>query len=700
MLADAPVEVVEVVEVVEGVEFMSASGANRVYTGSMSWAAVFLVRYWISQRSIGSSRQSASKNRWGLKQNTDMKSNTLSHEKHLAGLAVVVATGLAGLLVLPRTVTDMDGAEFALIAARGGIAHPPGYPLYSAMLRGWHEVFAGRFASGNEVTSPGVLAILSVTLSMATAWLIWAGISTWQNRPGAPERPSAASPWLAAAATVAVMVAAPVWRASTGLEPFALNDLMAAGLIFLAARVLSSPAPPREIHATLTGLIFGLALCNHHSLAFAAPLALPLFTRGQMRPMLRGAAGGFIAGLLPMLWFAVERQASPGFIWGDWSDFMPALENHVLRRSYGTLSLKINSLGTWFDGPAFMAQVYTRGLSWFWLLSAAFGTFVAATKKHRFDGLCLTGFATTGIAMPILFRMEPTGDGPEIMARFGALPLLLLAPLIGSGLVALHNQIHPRWRKGAGAALIAILVLHATIQLPSSNRGLETISNTHLEASIAATNAIADGPTGRAPWIVTNSDLDFFGFAYKTTGMTPRPVIIQSGLWPSLWYRRQTLLELVKSGVEIPKATMDTLAEAVTVEESFVGLSEIINQAKAKDAIFLSTGSFPGLDRLAADSYPTGSFIRLTAKGATDFPPHRELVKQNRRLVQPILNALAGTGCCRTAWESFSLDGWRRTWAALASTSQATGDLPSLNICTDVLAKLGPSISGGPRQIP
>jgi hypothetical protein len=145
---------------------------------------------------------------------------------------------------------------------------------------------------------------------------------------------------------------------------------------------------------------------------------------------------------------------------------------------------------------------------------------------------------------------------------------------------------------------------------------------------------------------------------------------------------------------------METLAEAVTVEESFVGLSEIINQAKAKDAIFLSTGSFPGLDRLAADSYPTGSFIRLTTKGATDFPPHRELVKQNEILVQPILNALAGTGCCRTAWESFSLDGWRRTWAALASTSQATGDLPSLNICTDVLAKLGPSISGGPRQIP
>lgn len=639
-------------------------------------------------------------NRWGLKQNTDMKSNTLSHEKNPAGLAVVVATGLAGLLVLPRTVTDMDGAEFALIAARGGIAHPPGYPLYSAMLRGWHEAFAKWFAPGAEVTSPTALAILSVMLSMATAWLIWAGISTWQNRPGAPERPTAASPWLAAAATVAVMVAAPVWRASTGLEPFALNDLMAAGLIFFAAKIMSQPNPPREGHATLTGLIFGLAFCNHHSLAFAAPLALPLLTRGQMRPMLRGATGGFIAGLLPMLWFAIERRAGTGFVWGDWSDFMPALENHVLRRSYGMLSLKTNSLGTWADGPLFMAQVYTEGMSGFWLLLAAFGTMSAISKKQRFEWLCLAAFATTGIAMPILFRMAPSGDGPEIMARFGALPLLTLAPLIASGLVSLNRQIRPRWHHWAAAGLIAALGLHAAAQLPSSNRRLETISNTHLEASLAATPPGPDEPKRRATWIVTNSDLDFFGFTYKTAGLTPRPVIIQSGLWPSLWYRRQTLIELTRSGVEIPLTTIKNLSEGITVQESFIGLSQIINHSKAKDAIFLSTGSFPGIARLAADSYPTGSFIRLTSEGSTDFPPNSTLVRQNEILVQPLIDALSGTKCCRTAWESFSLDGWRRTWAALAATSKAMGDLRSLNICTEILKKLGPSIPDSPRQIP
>ncbi len=643
-------------------------------------------------------------NRWGLKQNTDMKSNTLSLEKNLAGLVVVVATGVAGLLVLPRGVTDMDGAEFALIAARGGIAHPPGYPLYSAMLRGWHEMVAQWFAQGSEVTSPIALAVLSVTLSTATAWLVWAGISTWQNRPDAPERPTAASPWLAAAATMAVMAATPVWRASTGLEPFALNDLMAAGLIFLAAKVMSSPTPPRQIHAALTGLIFGLAFCNHHSLAFAAPLALPLLMRGQTRSMFRGAVGGFIAALLPILWFAFERQSVTGFVWGDWSDFLAGLERHVFRRSYGMLSLKTNSQGTWLDGPAYMAQVYASSLSWIWLLSAALGIFVAATRKHKFEWICLAGFATTGIVMPILFRIEPIGDGPEIMARFGALPLLMLAPVIASGLVTLNHQIQPRWRLGAAAALISTLGLHAAIQLPSSNRRLEIISSTHLEASLAATNVRAGEPKRRATWIVTNSDLDFFGFAFKTADMTPRPVIVQSGLWPSLWYRQRTLMELTRAGVEVPQTAMKNLAEVVTVQESFEGLSQIINQAKSKDGIFLSTGFFPGLQGLAAgDSYPIGSFIRLVATGATessDFPPHAALVKQNEILVQPVIDALAGTRCCRTAWESFSLDGWRRTWETLARTSEAIGDMPSLNICTAMLKKLGPSISNGHGQIP
>ena len=49
----------------------------------------------------------------------------------LISLFVFVLSLLAGA----RTVSDADHAEFATVAFYGGIAHPPGYPLYSLLLR-------------------------------------------------------------------------------------------------------------------------------------------------------------------------------------------------------------------------------------------------------------------------------------------------------------------------------------------------------------------------------------------------------------------------------------------------------------------------------------------------------------------------------------------------------------------------------------
>lgn len=641
----------------------------------------------------------ASLNRWGLKQNTSMKSNTLSHENKPAGLAVILAVGLAGLLVLPSTATDMDGAEFALIASRGGIAHPPGYPLYSAMLRGWHEAFGQWFASETDVTSPPILALMSVIAAMATAWLIWAAIITWQNRPGAQNRTDATSPWLAAAATLAVMLATPVWRASTGLEPFALNDLMAASLMLLAAQGMTSSTPLTERHAALTGLLFGLAFCNHHSLAFGVPLALPLLTRGQLRPMFRGAAVGFIAGLTPMIWFVTERHNHAGFIWGDWSDFLARLLTHIFRTDYGTLNLKSSPDGTWLSGPIFMIKTYATSLSWIWTIPVVIGIIGTSLKARKFEWLCLASFATTGVAMPILFRTAPTVDGSEVMARFAALPLLLLAPAIASGLCMMRSRVKPQWHRAAAGILVIAIGLHAAAQLQASNRRFETLTDTHLNASLRALIPTLREPGRRTTWIVTTSDQDFFGFTYKIAAMTPKPVIVQTGLWPSLWYRRQTLQQLGASGVEIQEQVQRMLLGVLPTADAFDLLTQMMTTSKSKDGIFLSSGTFPGMADVSHESYPFGSFIRLSATNESDLPPHRQIVQINTLFTQPVLEALAG-GSGRTSWERYALEGWRRTWTALAMTSQNQGDQRSLTICIAILSQLGPASSDGSRQIP
>ncbi len=636
---------------------------------------------------------------------------------------MVLTTGLAGLLTLPRTITDMDGAEFALIAARGGIAHPPGYPLYSAMLRGWHEAFARWFASG-DVTAPGVLAVMSVAMSMATAWLIWAGITTVQNRPR-----------LAAAATLIVMLASPVWRASTGLEPFALNDLMGAGLMFVAASSLAG----RKGLGFATGMVFGLAFCNHHSLAFAFPLALPalalaapstltILARKNLRSNLTGAAGGFILGLLPLVWFATQRNNTAGFVWGDWSDFLLRLDNHLFRRDYGTLSLRAGADGGWLSGPLFMLKVYGQSLSWIWLAVAILGGFsaIGAIGKvnrdrrinafRKFEWACLAAFLSTGIVMPTLFRMEAASDTVEIMQRFGALPLIFLAPAIASGLTRLQARLPAnlpvRWHHAPAATLILVIGLHGLLQFKTSNRRLETLADTHLNASLAALQQVLNSPGSaspkksqaksqmKSPWIVTNTDLDFFGFTYKTAAMTPKPVVIQTGLWPSLWYRRQSLKFITESGVQLSPEAAALLLTPLAPDEDFKILQKILFAALREHRLFLSAGVFPGMTALIDTSYPVASFIQPVAAGnEAEMPPHLAMIRINEHFSQPVLAALEGN-MWRTYWEHYSLDGWRRTWTALAAASESTADSAALKICTETMKKLGPASGPDTQQVP
>ena len=624
---------------------------------------------------------------------------------------MVLTTGLAGLLTLPRTITDMDGAEFALIAARGGIAHPPGYPLYSAMLRGWHEAFARWFASG-DVTAPGVLAVMSVAMSMATAWLIWVGITTVQNRPR-----------LAAAATLIVMLASPVWRASTGLEPFALNDLMGAGLMFLAASSLAG----RKGLAFPTGMVFGLAFCNHHSLAFAFPLALPalalaapsaltILERTHLRSNLTTAAGGFILGLLPLVWFATQRNNTAGFVWGDWSDFLSRLDNHLFRRNYGTLSLKAGADGGWLSGPLFMLKVYGQSLSWIWLAVAIWGGFSGINAFRKFEWACLAAFLSTGIVMPMLFRMEAASDTAEIMRRFGALPLIFLAPAIAIGLARLQARLPAnlpvRWHHAPAATLIIVIGLHGLLQFKTSNRRLETLADTHLSASLAALQQVVMSPRSaspqksqaksqaKSPWIVTNTDLDFFGFTYKTATMMPKPVVIQTGLWPSLWYRRQSLKFLAESGVQISPEAAALLLTPLAPDEDFKILQKILFAALRDHRLFLSAGVFPGMNALIDTSYPVASFIQPIAAGnEAEMPPHSAMIRINEHFSQPVLAALEGN-TWQTYWEHYSLDGWRRTWTALAAASESTADSAELKICTDTIKKLGPASGPDTQQIP
>src|SRR5262245_44511545 len=131
----------------------------------------------------------------------------------LLGLAAV----LAYAWLVPHHIVDGDNAEFSTLGAIGGAAHPTGYPLYLVWLRA---------LSWLPGTSPAHTAgLATAVIGGATVFVLYSACRSWGARP------------VAATIAAAVFGAAPAFvRIATTAEVFALNCLVVATVLWLAAQ--------------------------------------------------------------------------------------------------------------------------------------------------------------------------------------------------------------------------------------------------------------------------------------------------------------------------------------------------------------------------------------------------------------------------------------------------------------------------------
>jgi hypothetical protein len=228
-------------------------------------------------------------------------------------LVFLVAFGfyLAGASpsIAPRDSADMASAALTL-----GVAHPPGYPLYSALGRLWLTVFPwGNSAYGLAVFSglAGAGAVLFLFLVVRRRFGAAAGLT---------------SCWILA-------FSAPLWKFALIQEKYALHACIVAALIYLSEGEKES----FWRRARLSGLIAGLGLVNHQSLLFFFPGLLLLWRSESRRlnsPLGRAAAASF-----PWLLAGLSLYA---FLWVRLGSFGAATST-LLRSQYGagTLSAQL-----------------------------------------------------------------------------------------------------------------------------------------------------------------------------------------------------------------------------------------------------------------------------------------------------------------------------------------------------------------------
>ena len=376
--------------------------------------------------------------------------------------------GLSVFLVYLRTlapgVVGGDTGELVTVAYRLGVAHPPGYPLFTILAKLFTFIPYGAVAWR--------VNLLSAVCDAAAAVIILLAVRRW-----------ARNHWAGLLAAGLFAFSPLVWRYAVVGEVFALNNLIVALMVYLAVRY--SEGRERKF-AYLTAFVFGLGMSNHHiCLFYGFPLMLWILITGRAElwtiRSLCALAGSFIAGLLPYVYLPLADTRVAAVSWGHTST-MNGFLLHVLRREYGTLQLgnKFGGGGKFFLGirqyfEALPGQVFYVGLVL--ALIGLYGTI----RRERRAGLAvamLAGFCFYLIVFHALANLP--FDDPfyfQISIRFWQQANLMVCVWAGLGFGSLTAMmLHRSWQHVLTTGLASLVVLaQATTNFRVEDQHLNTV---------------------------------------------------------------------------------------------------------------------------------------------------------------------------------------------------------------------------------
>lgn len=495
------------------------------------------------------------------------------------GLIALVAL-VAYVWIAPPYIIDGDNAEFATLGVVGGVAHPTGYPAYLLWLR------AMSWLPGAEPAH--TTAIATAILAAIQLVVLHAACRAWGARP------------TAATFTVAIYAAGPVaMRYSSEAEVFAMNQLVVAAVLYLAAE--AGPLRGGWRVAAL-GLVAGIGISDHFTCVLAAPVGLLGAVRGvrearQPRAAAAGGVAALVVGLLPYAYLFVTTE--PSTSWGEIHTARQLLD-HVLRVAYGGPGAFSPGGGRLHVAANLIALVVGVGRAWCWLPAIA-GLAVLGDRCVRGgEGEPRIGWRTLALAFvlagPLLaarFDLMPKSLFLYVIRRFHLMPTLLLAPAVAAAFELVIARAGERLRPTVAAGIAVLgFATAAMIALPDIQR--------------VRTPAVENGMRGMLHGLPPNAivlgtgDIPHFAFGYFEDACGERRDVLHV-YWHSVglnWYRAR----LAQRGLRI-----DTSAKGKPslqlAEQILAGGRPLLVDAALGNVL----KEFP--------SYPYGTLFRILPKG-------------------------------------------------------------------------------------
>jgi hypothetical protein len=238
----------------------------------------------------------------------------------LGGIVLIASLLLYWTTTCP-VVYFGDAGEFIVAAWRGGIAHPPGYPLYVILLAIFLRLPLRFFAPHSEFMQPVAWQanLFSAIIGAVTVWVIYLILLRILRRN-----------WWAFAGALLAITGKTFWSQTGIAEVYTLNALLAS-IIALVALLMTESEPGsdrRHQLFKLGSLTWGLSLSNHHEMVFFVPVWITMlylaiqpgpWKPGTSKPpgrILRDGILFFLLGLLPYLYLPVASSFHPVLNWG------------------------------------------------------------------------------------------------------------------------------------------------------------------------------------------------------------------------------------------------------------------------------------------------------------------------------------------------------------------------------------------------